>query len=97
MTHDILYISTVNSHPLILIQDPLYLSNMSVIEFVKVILRLVVLDYRSLMQGRYSIHAPLLMKTLLQHFMNQDKAPPFLLKNSAGGSVVIGLACEYSQ
>ncbi|KAJ9586283.1 hypothetical protein L9F63_020077, partial [Diploptera punctata] len=50
--------------------------------------------YRSLMQGRYSIHAPLLIKTLLQHFSHQDKAPVGLFKNSPGGSVVIGLASE---
>ncbi|XP_069703683.1 dymeclin isoform X2 [Periplaneta americana] len=50
--------------------------------------------YRSLMQGRYSIHAPLLVKTLLQHFINQDKAPPGLHRSSPGGSVVIGLASE---
>ncbi|KDR21174.1 Dymeclin [Zootermopsis nevadensis] len=50
--------------------------------------------YRSLMQGRYSIHAPLLVKTLLQHFISQDKAPPGLYRSSAGGSVVIGLASE---
>jgi hypothetical protein len=45
------------------------------------------------MQGRYSIHAPLLVKTLLQHFISQDKAPPGLYRSSGGGSVVIGLAC----
>jgi hypothetical protein len=45
------------------------------------------------MQGRYSIHAPLLVKTLLQHFVSQDKAPPGLYRNSGGGSIVIGLAC----
>jgi hypothetical protein len=45
------------------------------------------------MQGRYSIHAPLLVKTLLQHFISQDKAPPGLYRSSGGGSIVIGLAC----
>lgn len=50
--------------------------------------------YRSLMQGRYSIHAPLLVKTLLQHFISQDKAPPGLHRSSGGGSIVIGLASE---
>ncbi|XP_067003661.1 dymeclin isoform X2 [Anabrus simplex] len=50
--------------------------------------------YRSLMQGRYSIHAPLLVKTLLQHFIAQEKAPPGLCHNNAGGSLVISLASE---
>lgn len=45
------------------------------------------------MQGRYSIHAPLLVKTLLQHFISQDKAPPGLYRSTGGGSIVIGLAC----
>jgi len=50
------------------------------------------LYFRSLMQGRYSIHAPLLVKTLLHHFVSQEKAPPGLYRSSGGGSVVIGLA-----
>jgi uncharacterized protein YjeT (DUF2065 family) len=45
------------------------------------------------MQGRYSIHAPLLVKTLLQHFISQEKAPSGIYRSSGGGSVVIGLAC----
>nr|CAD7570270.1 unnamed protein product [Timema californicum] len=52
---------------------------------------------RSLMQGRYSIHSPLLVKTLLQHFIDQQQAPPGLLGHSSGGSLVIGLACMVSQ
>ncbi|CAG2055624.1 unnamed protein product, partial [Timema podura] len=47
---------------------------------------------KSLMQGRYSIHSPLLVKTLLQHFIDQQQAPPGLLGHSSGGSLVIGLA-----
>nr|CAD7393095.1 unnamed protein product [Timema cristinae] len=43
--------------------------------------------YRSLMQGRYSIHSPLLVKTLLQHFIDQQQAPPGLLGHSSGGSL----------
>ncbi|KAK3927790.1 Dymeclin [Frankliniella fusca] len=51
------------------------------------------LVYRSLMQGRSAIHSPLLMKTLLQHFINQTKVPPgFLNHNGQGGSIVLGLA-----
>nr|CAD7586627.1 unnamed protein product [Timema genevievae] len=53
--------------------------------------------YRSLMQGRYSIHSPLLVKTLLQHFIDQQQAPPGLLGHSSGGSLVIGLACMYTH
>nr|CAD7195657.1 unnamed protein product [Timema douglasi] len=53
--------------------------------------------YRSLMQGRYSIHSPLLVKTLLQHFIDQQQAPPGLLGHSSGGSLVIGLACMYTS
>jgi len=52
----------------------------------------ILLYFRSLMQGRYSIHAPLLVKTLLHHFVSQEKAPPGLYRSSGGGSVVIGLA-----
>jgi len=52
------------------------------------------LCFRSLMQGRYSIHAPLLVKTLLHHFVSQEKAPPGLYRSSGGGSVVIGLASK---
>lgn len=49
--------------------------------------------YRSLMQGRNSIHAPLLVRTLLQHFINQTKVPPGLLSGDGqGGSIVLGLA-----
>ena len=44
------------------------------------------------MQGRYSIHAPLFVRTLLHHFVSQEKAPPGLYRSSGGGSVVIGLA-----
>lgn len=51
------------------------------------------LVYRSLMQGRNSIHSPLLMKTLLQHFIQQTKVPPgFLNHDGQGGSIVLGLA-----
>ena len=50
------------------------------------------LYFRSLMQGRYSIHAPLLVKTLLHHFVSQEKAPPGMYRSSGGGSIVIGLA-----
>ncbi|XP_034242457.1 dymeclin isoform X2 [Thrips palmi] len=49
--------------------------------------------YRSLMQGRNSIHSPLLVRTLLQHFINQTKVPPGVLNGDGqGGSIVLGLA-----
>lgn len=48
------------------------------------------------MQGRYAIHAPLLIKTLLQHYMEQKKAPPGLYGNNGGNSIVLGIAGRYS-
>lgn len=49
--------------------------------------------YRSLMQGRYAIHAPLLVKTLLLHFAEQEHAPTGLYRpQSGGGSIVFALA-----
>lgn len=50
--------------------------------------------YRLVMQGRYAIHAPLLIKTLLQHYMEQKKAPPGLYGNNGGNSIVLGIAAE---
>lgn len=47
------------------------------------------------MQGRYAIHAPLLIKTLLRHFTEQKKAPPGLYGNSGGNSIVLGIAGRY--
>ncbi|EEB10347.1 Dymeclin, putative [Pediculus humanus corporis] len=43
--------------------------------------------FKTLMQGRPSIHSPLLIKTLLGHFIKQEK--PY---ERGGGSIVIGLA-----
>lgn len=40
------------------------------------------------MQGRASIHSPLLVKTLLGHFVRQGKHP------EKGHSLVAGLACK---
>lgn len=51
--------------------------------------------YRLVMQGRYAIHAPLLIKTLLQHFIEQKKAPAGLYGNSGGNSIVLGFAGIY--
>ncbi|GLV36306.1 uncharacterized protein CBL_08800 [Carabus blaptoides fortunei] len=50
--------------------------------------------YRLMMQGRYAIHAPLLIKTLLQHFIDQEKAPSGVYGNNAGNSIVLGIAAE---
>lgn len=44
------------------------------------------------MQGRPSIHSPLLVKSLVGHFINQEKHP-----ERGGGSLVIGLASELSN
>lgn len=50
------------------------------------------------MQGRNSIHSPLLVRTLLQHFINQTKVPLGMLSGDGqGGSIVLGLACKYSM
>lgn len=46
--------------------------------------------YKNLMQGRASIHSPLLVKTLLGHFVRQGKHP-----EKSGVSLVAGLACKY--
>ncbi|KAK6634510.1 hypothetical protein RUM43_011911 [Polyplax serrata] len=43
--------------------------------------------YRTIMQGRPSMHSPLLVKTLLGHFVKQEKS-----SERGGGSIVIGLA-----
>ncbi|XP_014680690.1 PREDICTED: dymeclin-like [Priapulus caudatus] len=44
--------------------------------------------FRYLMQGKCSIHACLLVKTLLQHYVRQEKAPDVL--QTGGGSYIIG-------
>lgn len=49
------------------------------------------LIFRTLMMGRASIHACLLVKTLLKRFMAQDKPP---VKNE-GGSLIVGLASGF--
>ena len=43
------------------------------------------------MSGKASIHACLLVKTLLKRFMAQDK-PPI---TNEGGSIILGLACKF--
>lgn len=42
------------------------------------------------MQGKDAIHSPLLVKTLVGHFVHQDK---FI--NKPSGSLVLDLACKY--
>lgn len=49
--------------------------------------------YRLIMKGRHSIHAPLLMKSLLQNYIDQRKAPPGFGTNH-GQSLVLGIAAE---
>lgn len=49
--------------------------------------------FRILFQGRYSIHAPLLVKTLLNNFTAMYTAPDNMFGfNESGGSLVLGLA-----
>jgi hypothetical protein len=37
-----------------------------------------------------------LMKKLLSHFAQQEKAPPnFMGRGDSGGSIVLGLACKF--
>ncbi|KAI4467070.1 dymeclin [Holotrichia oblita] len=49
--------------------------------------------YRLLMKGRQSIHAPLFMKSLINNFIEQRKAPPSFSTNQSH-SIVLGLASE---
>lgn len=48
--------------------------------------------YRSMMVGKCSIHACLLMKTILQHYVRQKKCPATFYSNGEGGSIILGLA-----
>lgn len=48
--------------------------------------------YRLIMKGRHAIHAPLLVKSLLQNFIEQEKAPPTYGGNSSHHSIVFGMS-----
>ncbi|KAK4883863.1 hypothetical protein RN001_000134 [Aquatica leii] len=48
--------------------------------------------YRLIMRGRHAIHAPILIKSLLQNFIDQKKAPPLYGTNSSHQSIVFGFA-----
>lgn len=50
--------------------------------------------YKSILQGKCSIHALLFTKSLLQNFVRQDKCPESYYRPEGGGSIIIGLACE---
>ncbi|XP_028033750.1 dymeclin isoform X1 [Bombyx mandarina] len=50
------------------------------------------LIYRTLFQGRYGMHAPLLVKTLLLNLSSMLAAPPSMFGTHEGGSVLINLA-----
>ncbi|RVE44983.1 hypothetical protein evm_010347 [Chilo suppressalis] len=51
------------------------------------------LIYRSIYQGRYGMHAPLLVKTLLQNLSSMLPAPPQMFGTAApGGSLLINIA-----
>jgi hypothetical protein len=48
------------------------------------------------MIGKSSMHSSSLMKKLLSHFAQQEKAPPnFMGRGDSGGSIVLGLACKF--
>lgn len=48
--------------------------------------------YKSVLQGKCSIHALLFTKSLLQNFVRQDKCPESYYRSEGGGSIIIGLA-----
>lgn len=48
--------------------------------------------YKTMMQGKCSIHACLLMKTVLQEYIKQEKQPINYSKGKESGSFIIGLA-----
>lgn len=48
--------------------------------------------YRFIMKGRHAMHAPLLVKSLLQNFIEQEKAPPTYGEHAGHQSVVFGFA-----
>ncbi|KAG6445221.1 dymeclin [Manduca sexta] len=50
------------------------------------------LIYRTLFQGRYGMHAPLLVKTLLLNLSSMLPAPPTMFGAQTGGSILINLA-----
>jgi hypothetical protein len=49
--------------------------------------------YRLIMRGRHTTHAPVLIKSLLINYMNQEKVPAGYGANT-GHSVVLGIAAE---
>ncbi|KAK5648996.1 hypothetical protein RI129_003888 [Pyrocoelia pectoralis] len=51
--------------------------------------------YRLIMRGRHAIHAPLLVKSLLFNYIEQQKAPPVYGTNSGNQSIVYGLATGF--
>ncbi|XP_073965031.1 dymeclin [Choristoneura fumiferana] len=52
--------------------------------------------YRALFQGRYGMHAPLLVKTLVNHISSMLAAPPDMFgTGGAGGSILVNLASGF--
>lgn len=49
--------------------------------------------YRLVIKGKHAIHAPLLMKSLLQNYIEQKKPSPGFMGNQSH-SVVLGLAAD---
>lgn len=48
--------------------------------------------YRIVMRNEHSVHAPVVICTLLHNFAQQEHAPPGLLAREAGGSIVFSIA-----
>lgn len=48
--------------------------------------------YKTVMQGKCCIHSFLLVKTLVQHFINQEKCPHCINNAMQGGGIISGLA-----
>lgn len=48
--------------------------------------------YRMIMNHQSSLHAPVIVCTLLHNFAQQEHAPPGLLGREGGGSIVFSIA-----
>lgn len=50
--------------------------------------------FKIIMRNEHSVHAPIIVCTLLHNFVQQEHAPPGLLAREAGGSIVFSIAGE---
>ncbi|KAK0175449.1 hypothetical protein PV327_009197 [Microctonus hyperodae] len=48
--------------------------------------------FKIIMRNEHSVHAPIVVCTLLHNFVQQEHAPPGLLAREAGGSIVFSIA-----